>query len=89
MLARADAEAFIKEAVGDGRIVTPWSDIMQERVARNLIGTLGDFGLVEDSRQSVRRLLPYRLLPDAALYLAHEIHFRGAGERAELEKDLE
>ena len=82
LLARADAEAFIKEAQADGRIATAWSASMQERVARNLVGTLGDFGLVENTRQTVRHLLPYRLLPTTALYLAHEIHFRGVGDNS-------
>jgi len=84
-ISRTDAEEFIKQAIADGRISPPWSEAMQLRVARYLIGTLADFGFVDDNKKKVRPLRAYRLLPGSALFLAHEIHFKGFSDNSILE----
>jgi hypothetical protein len=84
-ISRSDAEEFIEHAKADGRISPPWSDIMKLRVARYLTGTLADFGFVEDVKKNARPLRPYRLLPETALFLAHEIHFKEFSDNSILE----
>jgi hypothetical protein len=76
-ISRSDAEEFIAQAIDDGRIAPPWSETIRIRVAQYLTGTLADFALVHDVKKKDRPLRPYRLLPEVALFLAHEVHFKG------------
>ena len=73
-LSNEDAREFIKRANQDGKTTTPWSETSVIRVARYLTGTCADFGLLERSSQSIRRILPYRLETHVALILAHDLH---------------
>ncbi|MEW8410578.1 MAG: DUF1819 family protein [Candidatus Thiodiazotropha sp.] len=84
-ISRSDAEEFIKQAMADGRISPPWSETMQLRVAQYLTGTLADFGFVNDVKKKERPLRAYRLLTETALFLAHEIHFKGFSDNSILE----
>lgn len=84
-ISRSDAEEFILRAQSDGRITPPWSETMRLRVARYLTGTLADFGFLEEGKQAAKALRPFRLQPDTALYLTHEIHFKGFSDSSILE----
>jgi hypothetical protein len=84
-LGRAEAERFIENARADARISPPWSAAMTVRVAGYLTGTLADFGLLENVRKSVREIRPYGLLPETALYLAYENHFKGFNDNSLME----
>jgi hypothetical protein len=84
-ISRSDAEQFILQAQSDGRISPPWSETMRLRVARYLTGTLADFGLLEESKQGAKPVRPFRLLPGTALYISHEIHFKGFSDNSILE----
>jgi hypothetical protein len=84
-ISRTDAEDFIKRAMTDGRISRPWSATIQLRVAQYLTGALADFGFVDDVKKKERPLRPYRLLTETALFLAHEIHFKGFSDNSILE----
>jgi Putative inner membrane protein (DUF1819) len=84
-ISRSDAEQFILRAQTDGRIAPPWSETMRLRVARYLTGTLADFGLLAEGKQTAKALRPFRLLPGTGLFLAHEIHFHGFSDNSMLQ----
>lgn len=79
------AEGFLKRAAADGRIARPWSEVMRKRIAGDLLSTLADFGLLEDIKRQTKPIRSYRMLPDTALFLAHEIHFKGFSDNSILE----
>ena len=84
-IGREEADKFLEDAASDGRISPRWSELMTERVARGLNGTLADFGLLEGHRKSIRTIRPYTILYGTALYLAHEVHFKGYSDTSILE----
>ena len=84
-IGREEVDDFLEDAVGDGRISPRWSESMTERIAGGLNGTLADFGLLEDQRKSTRAIRPYAILNGTALYLAHEVHFKGYNDTSILE----
>lgn len=75
-----DARRFVEQAVREGKTTTEWSAHSQRRVASNLTGICADFGLLEGGRKQVRRILPYRLLDNPAIYLAYDLHCVGLGD---------
>ena len=84
-IGRPDARSFIDEAHAI-RIIEPgWSETMMVRVARYLVGTLADFGLLEVGRKSTREIRPFYPEDPLVLYLAHEIHFDGYNDNSILE----
>ncbi|BDC48934.1 hypothetical protein F183_A12500 [Bryobacterales bacterium F-183] len=84
-ISRADAEQFIARAHADGRISPSWSPVMRVRVARYLTGALADFGLLSEGRETAKEIHPFRILSGTALYLAHEVHFKGFSDNSILE----
>jgi hypothetical protein len=77
-----DAHAFISRAVADGKMKTRWSDTTILRVSRYVLGACVDFGLVGGMRKAGRVILPFRITPVVASYLAHDLHFHGLGDNA-------
>lgn len=78
---KQDARDFIERAVGRGFLEKRWSDSMVDRVARYLLGTLADFGLIEENRFGQRQILSVFLMPETAAFLAYELHFSGADDQ--------
>ena len=76
---------FIQVATNMGRIAPPWSESTVARMARYLGTALGDFGLAARDRSGSRDVLPFDVKPLTALYLAHDLHFDGVGDRGVLE----
>lgn len=74
------ARLFVTRANQDGRTNTPWSESTIIRMASYLTGCCADFGLLERTSKSVRRILPYRLESRVAALLAHDLHFAGLGD---------
>jgi hypothetical protein len=58
---------------------------MVVRVARYLVGTLADFGLLEEGRQSTREIRPFYIDDTLITYLAYVIHFDGYSDTSILE----
>jgi len=77
-----EARAFVTQANQEGSTTTPWAASMIRRVASYLTGCCADFGLLERGRRHTRRILPYRLEPRVALFLAYERHFAGLGDNS-------
>jgi len=82
---RDDARAFIEEAHAMGVIDPAWSETMVVRVSRYVLGTLADFGLLEEGRQSTRQIESFHIDRPLVGYLAHEIHFDGYSDNSILE----
>lgn len=79
---KEDTRDFLERAAACGRIVPRWADSMMERVTRYLLGTLEDFRMIGENRHGRRQAKPPVILPETALFLAHELHFRGVEDRA-------
>lgn len=79
---KVDAHAFVSRAVADGRTRTRWSDSTILRVSQDLLGACADFGLVGPMRGGGRVILPFRITPVVASFLAHDLHFRGLGDNS-------
>jgi hypothetical protein len=77
-----DAYAFVSKAVLDGKTRSRWSETTILRVSRYLLGACADFGLVGAMRGAGRIILPVRITPVVASFLAHDLHFRGMGDNA-------
>ncbi|KAA0676974.1 BrxA family protein [Roseomonas genomospecies 6] len=77
-----DAHAFISRAVADGRTRARWSDTTILRVSQYVLGACADFGLVGPMRGAGRVILPFRITPIVASFLAHDLHFRGLGDNS-------
>lgn len=76
-IGRADAEAYIHDALDSGWMQNRWSESMIERVAGYLVGCCADFGLLSDTRRSQRAIKRFAIRPTVALYLTHDLHFSG------------
>ncbi len=85
ILTSVDADAFLRRATVSGRISQPWSETMTKHVAGDLLSTMADFGFLEDIKKTLRPIRSYRLLPETALFLAHEVHFHGFSDNSILE----
>ena len=84
-ITKQDMIDFIQASTNLGRIAPPWSESTVARMARYLGTCLGDFGLASKDRAGKRQILPFDIKPLTALYLAHDLHFSGFGDRAVLE----
>lgn len=81
-LDRPQAEEFLRRALDTGRMKTRWSDSVVRRVARYLVGTCTDFGLLGELRNGVRPIKRFVIRPNVALYLAHDLHFSSLSDLA-------
>jgi hypothetical protein len=79
---KEDALAFVTRAVADGKTRMRWSETNILRVSQYVLGACADFGLVGTMRAAGRPILPFRITPVVASFLAHDLHFRGLGDNA-------
>ena len=77
-----DARIFVERGIDDGKTVKRWSETTIRRVSAYLTGCCADYGMLERGLRSTRRILPVRLSPIVAAYLAYELHFAGVGDNA-------
>lgn len=77
-----DARIFVERAIDDGKTIKRWSDTTVRRVSAYLTGCCADYGLLERGSRSSRRILPFRISPVVAAYLANELHLAGVGDNA-------
>jgi hypothetical protein len=81
-VSRHDAEKFVQRALDSGRTAMRWSDSTVKRVSGYLLGCCADFGLLASSGRGERSIQRFSMRPEAALYLAHELHFTGTSDTA-------
>lgn len=79
-ITNADARAFVKRGIDDGRTIKRWSEASVQRVSAYLTGCCADYGMLERGQRSSRRILPFRIAPTVAAYLAYELHFSSVGD---------
>lgn len=77
-----DARTFVERGIDDGKTIKRWSETTVRRVSAYLTGCCADYGLLERGLRSNRRILPMRLSPVAAAYLAYELHLSGVADNA-------
>lgn len=75
-----DAREFVLTAVREGKTQKPWSDITIQRISSYLVSSCADFGLLSDNVRGPRKLLPFRIQPKVAAYLAYDLKFQGLGD---------
>lgn len=79
-----ESREFVVRANQYGKTTSAWSDHMVERVSSYLNGTCADFGLLEQGRRGIRKILPFRIEPLVLIYLAYDLHFDGLGDNSVL-----
>jgi BrxA len=79
-LSNTDAQAFVTQAVRDGKTQRPWSENTIKNVASYLTGCCADYGLLERGHKSARKILPFLLESTVAVYLAYDLHNSGLGD---------
>lgn len=77
-----DARMFVERGIDDGKTIKRWSETTVRRVSAYLTGCCADYGMLERGLRSSRRILPFRISPSAAAYLAYELHFSGVSDNA-------
>ncbi len=77
-----DARMFVERAIDDGLTTKRWSESMVQNVSGYLTGCCADYGMLERGRRTSRRILPFRIYPVVAAYLAYELHFSCVGDNA-------
>ncbi len=77
-----DARAFVERGIDDGKTVKRWSETTVRRVSAYLTGCCADYGMLERGQKTVRQIIPFRVSPSVAAYLAYELHFAGVGDNA-------
>ena len=81
-LTNDDARSFVERCIDDGKTIKRWSETTVQRVSGYLTGCCADYGMLERGLRSNRRILPFRISPIVAAYLAYELHFSGVGDNA-------
>jgi hypothetical protein len=82
-----DANAFVAQAVRDGKTQKPWSERMIKNVASYLTGCCADYGLLERGQKSERKILPFQLESRVSAYLAYDLHAAGLGDNSVMGHD--
>lgn len=77
-----DARRFVERGIDDGKTVKRWSETTVRRISAYLVGCCADYGMLERGTRSNRQIVPFRISPTLAAYLAYELHFSGLGDNA-------
>lgn len=83
-ISNLDADKFVRRAINDGKTQKRWAEKTIKNVAGYLTGCCADYGLLEKGQKKVRRILPFRISPPMAGYLAYDLHFASFGDNAVL-----
>jgi hypothetical protein len=83
-ISNTDTQAFVIQAVRDGKTQRHWSENTMKNVASYLTGCCADYGLLEGGHKSARKILPFLLESTVAVYLAYDLHSRGLGDNTVL-----
>ncbi len=83
-LTKEQAKNWVRSAVESGKTTTSWAESTINRISGYLTGTCADFGLLENVSKGNRRILPFRLLDEVAIFLSFDLHFAGMGDNSVL-----
>ncbi len=82
LVSNDDVKVFIRRGIDDGKTVKRWAESTIKRVSSYLTGCCADYGLLGKRTLKGRQIIPYRIEPRVAAYLAHDLHFDGLGDNA-------
>lgn len=77
-----ESQSFVELGLQEGKMKKPWSETTIKRVSSYVLGCLVDYGFLEVTNRTERKLTPPRLSDNIAVYLAYELHFAGLGDNA-------
>lgn len=77
-----ESKSFVELGLQEGKMKKPWSETTIKRVSSYVLGCLVDYGFLEVTNRTERKLTPPRLSDNIAVYLAYELHFQGLGDNA-------
>ena len=75
-----NAREFVLTGVREGKTQKLWSETTIKRVSSYLIGCCADYELLSANVHGPRWILPFRILPKVAAYLAYDLKFQGLGD---------
>ncbi|RMH79238.1 MAG: DUF1819 family protein [Calditrichaeota bacterium] len=81
-LTNEQSRNWVRRAIENGKTTTPWSESTVIRVGRYLTGACADFGLLENVSKDNRRIIPFYILDEVAVFLAYDLHFAGLGDNS-------
>ena len=84
LLSAEDALQFVRQATGSGRTEKIWAESTIKRVSSYLMGCCADFGLLGQRSSAGRRMAAWRIETKVGGFLAHELHFQGLADNANL-----
>lgn len=71
---------FLSGATYDGRIDPPWSDNVELRVARSILGLLRDVGFLRETQRGRKEIVNYRITDEGTVILARELYESGVSD---------
>ena len=83
-LSTDDARHFVRQATCCVRMEKIWTESTIKRVSSDLMGCCADFGLLGQRSSGDRRMATWRIETKVAGFLAHELHFQGLSDNANL-----
>jgi len=72
--------SFLSEAAINGNINPPWSNQVQIRVSRSLLGMLRDIGFIHELKKGRKEIANYRVSDDTIAILARDLHESGISD---------
>lgn len=82
IISNGEAKDFVIQANQSGKTIRPWSEGTIRRVAGYLTGCCADFGLLENGKKIIRKIIPYRLEEKTIAFLAYDLHYSSMGDNA-------
>jgi len=71
---------FLSGATYDGRIDPPWSENVELRVARSILGLLRDVGFLRETQRGRKEIVNYRITDEGTVILARELYESGVSD---------
>ena len=84
VLSTDDARHFVRQATCSGRTEKIWAESTIRRVSSYLMGCCADFGLLGQRSSAGRKMATWRIETKVGGFLAHELHFQGLADNANL-----
>ena len=84
VLSTDDARHFVRQATRFVQMEKIWAESTIKRVSSDLMGCCANFGLLGQRSSGGRRMAGWRIETKVSGFLAHELHFQGLGDNANL-----
>jgi hypothetical protein len=87
LITNNDARVFVERGIDGGKTIKRWSEATVRRISAYLTGCCADFGLLERGQKTSRGIVPFRISPSVAAYLAYDLHFANISDSALLKHE--